>query len=48
MPVQVVYRKGKKKYRWGRRGKIYPTHAQAARQGKAIEASVASRGRGRA
>lgn len=26
-------------YRWGTRGKIYPTKAQAARQGRAIKAS---------
>lgn len=30
-------------YRWGTKGKIYPTKAQAARQGRAIKASQARR-----
>lgn len=30
-------------YRWGIKGKIYPTKAQAARQGRAIKASQAKR-----
>lgn len=30
-------------YRWGTKGKIYPTKAQAARQGRAIKASQAKR-----
>lgn len=35
MPVQRV----KGGYRWGKTGKIYPTRAQAERQGRAIRAS---------
>lgn len=35
MPVQKV----KGGYRWGSSGKIYPTKAQAEKQGRAIEAS---------
>jgi hypothetical protein len=35
MPVRKV----KGGYRWGKSGKVYPTRAQAARQGKAIRAS---------
>lgn len=41
MPV----RKFKNGYRWGRKGKVYPTRAQAVRQGRAIKASQARRGR---
>lgn len=35
MPVQKV----KGGYRWGNSGKVYPTKAQAEKQGRAIEAS---------
>lgn len=35
MPVRKV----KGGYKWGSRGKNYPTRAQAERQGKAIRAS---------
>lgn len=35
MPVRKV----KGGYRWGTKGKVYPTKAQAARQGRAIKAS---------
>lgn len=28
-------------YKWGRHGKVYPTKAQALRQGRVIEASKA-------
>lgn len=35
MPVRKV----KGGYRYGRRGKVYPTRAQADRQGRAIHAS---------
>lgn len=33
MPVKKL---GNNKYRWGTKGKIYPTKAQALRQGRAI------------
>lgn len=33
MPVKKL---GANKYRWGTKGKIYPTKAQALRQGRAI------------
>ncbi len=39
MPVRKV----KGGYRWGRTGKVYPTRAQAERQGRAIEASKRKR-----
>jgi hypothetical protein len=42
MPVRKV----KGGYRWGNSGKVYPTKAQAARQGKAVYAS-GYKGRGR-
>ena len=35
MPV----RKRKGGYQWGSRGKVYPTRAQAAKQGRAIHAA---------
>ena len=35
MPVQ----KCKGGYKWGKTGKVYPTKAQAEKQGRAIEAS---------
>lgn len=35
MPVEKV----KGGYRWGKSGKVYPTKAQAEKQGRAIEAS---------
>lgn len=35
MPVQRV----KGGYRWGKTGKVYPTKAEAERQGRAIRAS---------
>jgi hypothetical protein len=34
MPVRKV----KGGYRWGKRGKVYPTKGQAAKQGRAIKA----------
>lgn len=39
MPVQKV----PGGYRWGDQGKVYPTQAQAARQGRAIEASKSAK-----
>ena len=39
MPVNKVGNQ----YRWGTKGKLYPTKAQAARQGRAIKASQARR-----
>ncbi len=39
-------RKVKGGYRWGKRGKIYPTKAQADRQGRAIKANKGKRKRG--
>lgn len=33
-------------YKWGTKGKVYPDKASAARQGRAIEASKARRGKG--
>lgn len=35
MPVHKV----KGGYKWGKSGKVYPTKAQAEKQGRAIEAS---------
>jgi hypothetical protein len=37
MPVTKV----KGGYRWGRTGKVYPTKAQAERQGRAVKANQA-------
>lgn len=39
MPVNKVGNK----YRWGTKGKLYPTKALAARQGRAIKASQAKK-----
>lgn len=39
MPVRKV----KGGYRWGSKGKVYRTKAQAARQGRAIKASESRR-----
>lgn len=39
MPVNRVGNK----FRWGTKGKLYPTKAQAARQGRAIKASQAKK-----
>lgn len=39
MPVNKVGNQ----YRWGTKGTLYPTKAQAARQGRAIKASQARR-----
>jgi len=39
MPVRKV----KGGYRYGQHGKVYPTKAQAARQGRAIHASQSRR-----
>lgn len=39
MPVEKV-RGG---YRWGKKGKIYPTKKQAEKQGKAVKASQSKR-----
>jgi len=33
-------------YRWGKSGKVYKTRAEAERQGRAIEASKRSKGKG--
>lgn len=41
MPVKRVGNK----YKWGNKGKAYPTKAQALRQGRAIKASQARRGK---
>lgn len=41
MPVRKV----KGGYKWGKTGKVYPTKAQAERQGRAIEASKSKRGK---
>ena len=41
MPVQKV-RGG---YRWGHSGKVYKTKAEAERQGRAVKASQARRGK---
>ena len=43
MPVRRV----KGGYRWGSSGKIYPTRAQAERQGRAIRASGYSKSKKR-
>jgi len=43
---QMPVRKVKGGYRWGNSGKVYPTQAQAARQGRAAYAS-GYKGRGR-
>ena len=40
MPVHKV----KGGYKYGEKGKVYPTKAQAERQGRAIKASQAKRG----
>ena len=40
MPVHKV----KGGYKYGEKGKVYPTRAQAERQGRAIKASQAKRG----
>jgi hypothetical protein len=39
MPVM----KCKGGYKWGKTGKVYPTKAEAEKQGRAIEASKAQR-----
>jgi hypothetical protein len=41
MPVRKV----KGGYRWGRKGKVYKAKAKAARQGRAIKAAKARRGK---
>lgn len=41
MPVRKV----KSGYRWGSRGKVYKSRAKAARQGRAIKAAQARRGK---
>lgn len=41
MPVQRV----KSGYRWGQKGKVYKSKALALRQGRAIKASQAKRGK---
>jgi hypothetical protein len=43
MPVRKV----QGGYRWGTTGKVYPTKAQAAKQGRAIEASKAAKKKGK-
>jgi len=43
MPVhKATGPRGGKGYQWGQSGKVYPTQAQAARQGRAIKASQAA------
>lgn len=42
MPVRKI---GPNKWRYGQTGKIYPTKAQAERQGRAIRASQAKQGK---
>ena len=39
MPVHKV----KGGYKWGKTGKVYPTKAEAEKQGRAIEASKSQR-----
>lgn len=39
-------RKVKGGYKWGSKGKVYPTKAQADRQGRAIKAAQAKRAKG--
>ena len=39
-------RKVKGGYKWGSKGKVYPTKAQADRQGRAIKATQAQRAKG--
>jgi len=41
MPVRKV----KGGYQWGTSGKVYPTRAQAERQGRAVKAAQARRGK---
>lgn len=41
MPVQKIGNQ----YRWGNKGKLYPTKAQAQKQGAAIKISQAKRGK---
>lgn len=43
MPVRKV----KSGYRWGSKGKVYKSKAKAARQGRAIKAAQARRGKRR-
>ena len=40
-------RKVKGGYKWGSKGKVYPTKAQADRQGRAIKASQAAQKKGK-
>lgn len=42
MPVRKV----KGGYRWGSQGKVYKSKAKAAKQGRAIKASQARKGKG--
>lgn len=39
MPVQVIIQQGRRMYRWGDQGRIYPTREQAQRQGQAAYAA---------
>lgn len=39
MPVRRVTKNGKPAYQYGTTGKVYPTKAQAERQGRAIRLS---------
>lgn len=36
MPVRKTNKNGHVGYKWGTKGKVYPTKAQALRQGRAI------------
>lgn len=42
MPVRKV---GPNKWQWGQTGKVYPTKAQAQKQGAAIKIAQAKRGK---
>lgn len=39
MPVNTVYKDGKKYYRWGSKGKLYTKKSDAEKQGRAAYAA---------
>lgn len=39
MPIQTLMRNGRKMYRWGDHGKVYPTKEQAEAQARAAYAN---------
>lgn len=43
MPIRKITKGGINKYRWGDRGKLYPTRKQAVAQGAAIKIAQAKR-----